>query len=83
MGHFIFGLGLGVTAGLLLAPRSGQDTRGLITSKANDGVDYVKKQTQELRDSALDMVDRGKDAVSRQVEKIASSQEHAARVYQR
>lgn len=83
MGNFLLGLGLGMVAGVLLAPHSGEETRGMIGSKANDGVDYLKKQSQEIRDSAMDMVERGKDIVNRQVEKMASSQESATQVYQR
>jgi gas vesicle protein len=74
---------LGIAAGVLFAPKSGEETRGMIGSKAGEGVDYVKRQTQELRDTAIDAVERGKEAVNRKVEKMASSQEHAALVYQR
>jgi gas vesicle protein len=84
MGNFLLGFGLGIVAGILWAPKSGEETRGYIGSKANEGVGYVKRQTQEIRDSAMDAVERGKEVVNRQVEKLAStSQEHAAQVYQR
>ena len=83
MGNFLMGLGIGILGGVLFAPQSGEDTRGLIGTKATGGVDYLKRQSQELKDSALDAVDKGKDIVNRQVEKIASSQEHATNVYQR
>jgi len=83
MSTFWIGLGLGIVTGVLFAPKSGEETRGMIGSKAGEGVDFVKRQTQELRDSAIDVVERGKEAVNRQVEKLASSQENAALVYQR
>ena len=83
MGNFLMGLGLGMFAGVLLAPRSGSDMRGLIGSKASEGLDYVKRHTNELKETAIDAVEKGKDVVNRQVEKIASSQEHASQVYQR
>jgi len=83
MGTFLCGFGLGIMAGVLFAPRSGEDTREYIGSKASEGVGFVKRQTQELRDSAMDVVDRGKEMVNRQVGKLASLQEHAAHVYQR
>ena len=83
MGNFLLGFGLGLVGGVLFAPKSGQETRGLIGDKANDSVDYVKRQGQELRDQALDVVEKGKDVVNRQVEKLASVQEQAAQVYQR
>jgi gas vesicle protein len=83
MGNFLLGFGLGITVGVLFAPRSGQEIRGMIGSKATDSVDFVKRQSQELKDTAMDAVEKGKDAVNRQVEKIASSPENAAHVYQR
>lgn len=83
MGNFLFGFGIGLVGGVLLAPKSGEETRGLIGDKANEGVGYVKRQGQELRDQAMDVVERGKDVVNRQVEKLASSQENTAQVYQR
>jgi gas vesicle protein len=83
MGNFLLGLGLGIVGGLLYAPKSGYETRGMLGAKANEGLDYVKRQSQELRDSAMDVVEKGKDAVNRQVDRMASSQEHSSQVYQR
>lgn len=83
MSNFLIGLGVGLVAGVLFAPKSGQDTREFIGSKANEGMDYLKRQSNELRETAMDAVDRGKDMVNRQVEKLAGSQDQAAQVYQR
>ena len=47
MGNFLLGFGLGLVGGVLFAPRSGEDTRGYIGSKANEGVDYVKRQSRD------------------------------------
>jgi gas vesicle protein len=83
MGNFLLGFGLGIAAGVLFAPQAGEDTREYLGSKANDSVGYLKRQSQEVKDSAMDMVDRGKDIVNRQMEKMTSSQEHDNQVYQR
>ncbi len=80
---FLFGLGAGAMIGVLLAPKSGEAARKYLGCVANDSVDYVKRQSDEVRESALDMVDRGKDAIHRQVEKLAMAQTNAAEVYQR
>jgi gas vesicle protein len=48
--HFAMGIGIGAALGMLLAPRSGSDTRGLIRSKAQEGSDYVRSKAQEGSD---------------------------------
>jgi gas vesicle protein len=45
---FFFGLSVGVGVGMLLAPNSGQETRGLIKDKANEGTEYLKKRGAEI-----------------------------------
>jgi len=59
---FIYGLGLGVAAGVLLAPRSGVKTRALIGEKAREGQDYVTRNGSDLRDSVVDKLNRTKRA---------------------
>lgn len=80
---FLYGLGTGILLGVLFAPKSGVATRDYIGSMAAGSVGYVKKQTDEIRESALDMVDRGRDAFQRQVEKLATPPPSAVEVYQR
>ncbi len=72
MNSFVVGFSAGFLVGVLLAPRSGQNVRTLI-----------RRQTGEFRESALDWMDRGRDAVARQVERLASPQTHGNEVYQR
>jgi len=67
--YFFLGLGLGVAAGLLFAPQSGEETRNLLKSRADDGTDYLRRRGGELRDSATEAMERGKEAVSDAVEK--------------
>jgi gas vesicle protein len=84
MNSFLTGLGAGLLLGVLFAPKSGEETRHQIGSSTKDGLDYLKKQGQEIRDSAMDMVDRGKTMVNRQVGKLAGvAQETGREVYQR
>ena len=81
--HFIFGFSAGMILGVLFAPRPGAATRGQLGSVAFEGADYVKRQTIELRENALDMVDRGRNLVQRQVDKLTGSQTNVAEFYQR
>jgi len=71
MGNFLMGFGIGVTLGVLFAPKSGSDTRQYLTDKANDSSDYLMKQGQQLKNTASDLMDRGRDIVMNQKDKIA------------
>ena len=75
-GYFIAGLSFGVLATLLLAPRSGEETRKTISRKAGKSMDYLSAQGKALRREAEnltiagrraveDLVNEGKDLVSR------------------
>ena len=46
---FLYGIGMGLAAGLLSAPRSGVKTRQMIAKAANDGQDRVS----DLADAAV------------------------------
>ena len=46
---FLLGLGVGIGIGLLFAPKSGEETRGMLKSKAEEGKEYLKQRTSELR----------------------------------
>jgi len=90
--YFIVGLGVGVAVGMLLAPRSGEETRQLLREKADESKDYlrtkadeskefVKRRGAELRDSASDLIDRSKDAISRQKDQLAMAVEAGKQAY--
>ena len=66
MANFFLGLGIGVGIGMLFAPKSGGETRDMLMSKADEGKEYLKKQSSGLRDSASDLIDKGKDIIGRQ-----------------
>jgi gas vesicle protein len=83
MYSFLCGFGAGVLMGVLFTPRSGVATRDYIGSMANGSVDFVKRQTGEIRESTLDIVDRGREALQRQVERLAAPAANGAEVYQR
>lgn len=81
--NFLLGFGVGVTVGMVFAPKSGEDTREYLASMATGGMGYIKKQTEEARETALDAVERGKHLVNRQMERFAPAQNTAAGIYQR
>jgi gas vesicle protein len=81
LGYFAFGLGLGLAIGVLFAPKSGEETREFLCSKADEGKDYLKRRGEELRGQATDLVDRGKTAVSRQRDNLSAAVEAGKQAY--
>jgi gas vesicle protein len=80
-GNFLLGLGMGVGIGLLFAPRSGEETRDMLMSKADEGKDYLKRQSDELKGSANDIVDKGREAINRQRDSISDAIEAGKQAY--
>ena len=79
--YFLLGLGIGVAAGLLFAPQSGEETRGILRSKADEGKDYLRNRGDELRGQAEEIVDRGKSALQRQKDQLAAAVDAGKRAY--
>ncbi|HEV2688849.1 MAG TPA: YtxH domain-containing protein [Bryobacteraceae bacterium] len=79
--YFFLGLGLGVAAGLLFAPKSGSETRDLLLSKADEGKDYLKRRTSELREQAEDVIEKGRTAVTRQRDNLSAAVEAGKQAY--
>lgn len=81
LSYFFLGLGLGVAVGVLFAPKSGEETREFIRTKANEGVDYVKQRGEEFRSTASDTIDRGKEAVRRHKDNLSAAVEAGKQAY--
>ena len=79
--YFFLGLGLGVAVGVLFAPKAGTETRALLQAKADEGADYVKKTGYDLRDSALEAVEKGKTEVKRHKENLTAAVEAGRAAY--
>jgi gas vesicle protein len=82
MGTFLLGFGIGVLGGILGAPYAGKQSRELLGTKAGEGLNYLKDRTEGLRGTASDAVERTKEAVSQQLENLASNT-NAHTLYQR
>src|SRR5688572_945873 len=81
LSYFLLGLGVGVAVGIVFAPTSGEETRGRIRTKANEGGDFLRRRTEDLRESAVDLVDRGRTAVGRQREQLNAAVEAGRQAY--
>jgi len=81
LSYFFLGMGIGVAVGILFAPKSGEETRELIRSKAGEGKDYLKRRGEEARESATEWVERGRTAVGRQKEQLSAAVEAGKQAY--
>lgn len=78
---FLAGLGVGAVIGVLYAPRSGEETREVIRSKAEEGREYVRSRAEKARGQAEDWVDRGRDVLSQQKEQFRAAYEAGRQAY--
>ncbi len=79
--YFFLGLGVGVAAGILFAPKSGEETREYLKSKAGEGRDYVRRRTEEARENAGDLVNRSREALQRQRDNLSAAVEAGKKAY--
>jgi len=80
-GYFFLGVGFGTALGVLLAPKSGSETRNYLRSKTQEGTDYLKKQGQELADRATETIERGKQTLQSQVKNFSDAVDAGKRAY--
>jgi gas vesicle protein len=78
---FLAGLGLGAAAGILYAPRSGNETREQLRARAEEGREYVKNRAREAREQAAQWADKGRDVVSQQKEQFRAAYEAGRQAY--
>lgn len=67
---FFYGVGVGVAAALLLAPRSGVKTRRRLAETIRENQDCIVREGTELRDSVVDVLNRTKRAAKTTAEGI-------------
>ena len=80
---FLVGLGIGALVGILFAPKSGEETRDYLSSKADEGRDYAQKKARELRERAEDLLERSREVMSRQKDAFSSAVEAGKETYKK
>lgn len=80
---FLVGMGIGALLGILFAPKSGEETRDYLSSKADEGRDYAQKKARELRERAEDLIERSKEIMSKQKDALSSAVEAGKETYKR
>jgi gas vesicle protein len=78
---FLAGLGFGALMGVLYAPRSGRETRDALMNTAQEGGEYIKTRGREAKETVSQWVDRGKDVVGQQKEKISAAIDATRQAY--
>jgi gas vesicle protein len=81
--YFLVGLGIGAAVGILFAPKSGEETRDYLTSKADEGREYAQRKARELRERAEDLIERSKEIMSKQKDDISSAVDAGKETYKR
>ncbi len=79
--YFMLGAFVGAATALLLAPRSGEETRKFLSSKARERVDYISKQGRDMADRASTYVDKGKGFIEQQRDQLSAALEAGKQAY--
>ncbi len=79
---FLAGLGVGAVVGVLYAPRSGEETREALRSKAMEGSERVRQQARRAREQASDWLERGRDVLNQQGDRFRTAYEAGRQAYQ-
>ncbi len=78
---FLAGLGVGALVGVLYAPRSGDEMRDVIRSKAQEGSEKARQSARKAKEQAGEWVDRGNDVLNQQKERFRSAYEAGRQAY--
>lgn len=78
---FLAGLGIGAMAGVLYAPRSGDETRQALRSRAEEGREFVRERARQAREQTAVWADRGREVLNQQKEQFRSAYEAGRQAY--
>ena len=81
--YFLVGLGIGSLIGVLVAPKSGAETREYIAKKTREGNELARKKVRELRARAEDTVEHGKKIIAQTEGRIAAAVDAGIATYNR
>jgi len=70
LAYLVAGLGIGAAMSILLAPKSGAETRQWIANKCLDGVDTANKSVRHTRRKVKDAMDQGQEKITEGVEAV-------------
>src|SRR5882757_4981357 len=78
-----FGIGaaLGAAVAILVAPKSGPETRKVLRSKAEEGTDYLASRASDVRDTAAEAINRGKKVIKQNAENLSAAVDAGVQTY--
>ena len=79
--YLMLGAMIGAATALLLAPRSGVETRKLLLTKAREGADLVANRTKVVAGKISDYKERGKELLQQQLDPLAAALEAGKQAY--
>jgi len=79
--YLLLGASIGAVAALLFAPRSGEETRKIIMTKAREGADTVTAQTEQVKEKTSEYLDRGKEVVQQQRNSLTAAIDAGKKAY--
>jgi gas vesicle protein len=73
LGWFFLGAALGAAAALLLAPKSGRETRDLLAEKSGDFARKAQEFATEAQGRAGEWVDKGREVFEEQTQRLITA----------
>ncbi|MCH2695147.1 MAG: YtxH domain-containing protein [Acidobacteriia bacterium] len=71
--YFLIGGGIGAVLALIFAPRTGQETRKIISEKTSDSREKLSSATRTASSKVLDYIDKSKELIDNQTSQISSA----------
>ena len=81
LSFFLVGGGIGAIIALLFAPRSGRETREIISQRASDSRERVLSTSRNVGEKVSTYIEKGKEVVSTQREQMAAAIEAGKQAY--
>ena len=78
---FLVGAAIGAATALLLAPRSGAETRKLIAARARESADIVANRSKAVADIASSYLEHGKEVLQQQKDQLSAAFEAGKQAY--
>ena len=80
--YLLIGLGLGAIGGLIAAVLAHKETRELLRERGRNSLDYLNEQVGKLRESADEIVKKGKEFIGPHCNSVQTDTEAQRQAYQ-